>query len=164
MLGPVSISIPTLVIELVIFLGMVWAMQVLVFGPVRDKWAERDRLIQEGLAASSEGRDEAEEARLEVRKILQGARQESQQKIDTATTAGNQARDRLVAQATAEFRKLVDAARSEIAGERERSAEDLRSRIVDIALQAASAVTGESYNQPRVRELAATVVGREGLS
>lgn len=164
MLGPVSISVPTLVIELVIFLLMVWSMQALVFGPIRDKWAERDRLIQEGLAASSEGRDEAAHAREEVQRILREARREAQHMIDTVTAEGNRLQEELVAQATGEFRQRVDEARSEIAREREQSASALQSRIVDIALQAAAAVSGESYTQPRVRELAAAVVSREGLS
>lgn len=163
MLGPVSISVPTLLVEVVIFLAMVGAMQWLVFAPIRAKWAERDRLIAEGLAASSEGRDEVEQARLEVQRILGEARRTAQQEIDAATKAGNDAREDLVTQASARFRELVDAAQSEIAAERRRSAEALRDRIVDIALQAATTVTGQSYQEPRVRELAAAVVSREGL-
>ncbi|MGI8968859.1 MAG: ATP synthase F0 subunit B [Chloroflexota bacterium] len=163
MLGPVSISIPTLVVELVIFLLMVYAMQVLVFTPIREHWAERDRLIQEGLNASNEGRDEAEQAQQEVRRVLIEARQEAQRSIDSVTAEGNETRDELVSQATAEFRKQVDAARADISREREESAAALQGRIVDIALQAASSVTGQTYNEPRVRELAATVIQREGL-
>jgi F0F1-type ATP synthase membrane subunit b/b' len=51
MLGPVSISIPTLVVELVIFLATVWLMQTLVFEPIRVAWEQREKAIQEGLAA-----------------------------------------------------------------------------------------------------------------
>jgi F-type H+-transporting ATPase subunit b len=164
MLGPVSISVPTLVIELAIFLAMVWAMQTLVFGPIRAKWAERDRLIAEGLAASTEGRDDVEEARQEVQRLLGEARRAAQSEIDEATAAGGRAREQLVAQATEEFRRQVDEARAAIRRERDRSASELRNKIVDIALQAASAVTGQSYDQPQVRELAAAVVSREGLA
>src|SRR5436309_5300780 len=84
-LGPVSISLPTLVVELVIFLTTVFGMERLVFTPIRRAWAERDRLIQEGLAASSEGRDEAQHAREEVRRLLAEARGRAQQEIDAAT-------------------------------------------------------------------------------
>lgn len=163
-LGPVSISVPTLLIELVIFLAMVYAMETLVFNPVRAKWAERDRLIEEGLNASSGSRDEAAEAREEVRRILGEARRTAQGEIDAATGEGNRARDELIAQATAEFRRLVDEARQEITAEREQSAAALGDRIVDIALQAAGVVTGQQYSQTDMRELAAAVVSREGLS
>lgn len=163
MLGPVSISVPTLLIEVVIFLAMVGAMQSLVFGPIRAKWAERDRLIAEGLAASSTSRDEVEQARHELQRILGEARREAQQGIDATTKAGNEVRDELVAQASAKFRQLVAAAQKQISAERERSAAELRDRIADIALQAAATVTGQSYDQPRVRELAAAIVSREGL-
>jgi F-type H+-transporting ATPase subunit b len=164
MLGPVSISVPTLVIELVIFLLTVYMMERLVFSPIRAKWAERDRLIQEGLAASTEGRDEVEQARAEVMRILQEARREAQRQIDEVTAAGNRQRDELVTAASAEFRRQVEAAQQQIRAERERSASELRGRIVDIALEAARSVTGQSYAEPQVRELAAAVVSREGLS
>jgi len=159
MLGPVSISLPTLVIELFIFLATVGIMERLVFQPIREAWAERDRKIQEGLASSTEGRDEAERAAVEVREILGRARREAQAKIDEATTTGGEVRDKLVAQASEEFRRLVEKARAESA----RSRDTLQQRVVDIALLAASHVTGQSFDQPQVRELAATVVEREGL-
>jgi F-type H+-transporting ATPase subunit b len=161
--NPVSISVSTLVVEVVIFLLMVWAMESLVFNPIRTAWAERDRRIQEGLEASTESRDEAEHARQEVERTLLEARRQAQSDIDAATQAGDRARDELVAQATAEFRRLVDAARVDIGAERDRTAQALPDRIVDLALLAASHVTGQTYSEQRVRELAATVVSREGL-
>ncbi|HEX6508821.1 MAG TPA: F0F1 ATP synthase subunit B [Chloroflexota bacterium] len=163
MLGPVSISIPTLIVELVIFLGTVYLMEELVFHPIRRAWAERDRAIQEGLAASSNSQEEAQHASSEVQQVYTEARRRAQQEVDQATQRGNKVREELVARATAEFRRLLDEARQEIAAERERTAEALRQRIVDIALLAASRVTGKSYDEPQVRELAAAVVEREGL-
>lgn len=160
---PVSISVSTLVVELLIFLLMVYLMERLVFNPIRGAWAERDRRIQEGLAAATISREEAEEGRAEVRDILADARQQAQQAVDAATAKGDQIRDDLVAQATAEFRKLVEAAQGDISAQRGRTAEALQARIIDLSLLAAAHVTGQSYSEPRVRELAATVVSREGL-
>lgn len=163
MLGPVSISIPTMLLEAAIFLAMVWVMETLVFNPIRHAWAERDRLIQEGLAASTEGRDETEHARDEVRRLLTEARQEAQRQIDQATSTGERVRDETIARASAEFRRLLDEARIRITAQREQDARDLERRIVDVALEAARIVTGQSYDQPQVRDLAAAVVSREGL-
>jgi F-type H+-transporting ATPase subunit b len=146
---PVSISLSTLIVELVIFLGTVWFMELLVFRPIRTAWAERDRRIQEGLSASDQSRDEIKQARAEVQRILAEARHEAQQQIDAAVAAGARARDELVARATEEFRRELDAARQEIRTEREQAA--------------ASRVTGQSFDQPQVRELAASVVSQEGL-
>jgi F-type H+-transporting ATPase subunit b len=163
MLGPVSISVPTLVIELVIFLATVWLMETLVFEPIRRARAERERAIQEGLAASSDSQEEARKGAEEVQEVYADARRQAQQEVDAATQRGNKVREELVAQATAEFRRLLDAARGDIAADRERTAADLRRRIVDISLLAASKVTGQTFDQPQVRELASTVVEREGL-
>ena len=160
---PVSISVPTLLIEFVIFVATVVLMERLVFDPIRGAWRERDRRVQEGLAASGQSREEAEHARAEVQRILADARREAQSQIDRAVAEGGTTRDQLVAQATEEFRRLLDEARQQIAVERERTADALRGRIVDVALLAASHVTGKQFSDPQVRELAASVVQREGL-
>jgi F-type H+-transporting ATPase subunit b len=164
MLGPVSISIPTLVVELVIFLMTVFLMERLLFDPIRSAWAEREDLIREGLNASSSSREDMERAREEVKRILSDARRTAQTKIDRATEEGNRVRDEKLAAATAEFRRLLDQARAEIQREREEVASSLRQRVVDLALLAASRVTGQSFDKPEVRELAASVVEREGLN
>jgi F-type H+-transporting ATPase subunit b len=161
--NPVAPSLPTLVVELVIFLAMVWLMEAWVFNPIRRAWAERNRSIEEGLAASNQSRQAAERARTEVQDILADARRRAQAEIDRATSEGGRDRDELVSQATEEFRRLLDQARREIAAERDRSAAALRDRVVDIALLAATRVTGQTYERPEVRELAAAVVSREGL-
>jgi F-type H+-transporting ATPase subunit b len=163
MLGPVSISIPTLVVELVIFLATVWLMQTLVFEPIRIAREEREKAIQEGLAASSNSQEEAQRGAEQVREVFAEARRRAQSEIDAAAARGNTLREELVAQATEEFRRLLDAARAEIAQEREQSAARLRDRIVEISVLAATKVTGQTYEQPEVRELAAAVVEREGL-
>jgi F-type H+-transporting ATPase subunit b len=163
MLGPVSISIPTLVVELVIFLATVWLMQTLVFEPIRIAREEREKAIQEGLAASSNSQEEAQRGAEQVREVFADARRRAQAEVDAAAARGNGLREELVAQATEEFRRLLDAARAEIAQEREQSAAKLRDRIVEISVLAATKVTGQTYEQPEVRELAAAVVEREGL-
>jgi F-type H+-transporting ATPase subunit b len=162
-LGPVSISIPTLIVELVIFLATVWLMQTLVFEPIRIAREEREKAIQEGLAASSNSQEEAQRGAEQVREVFADARRRAQAEVDAAAARGNALREELVAQATEEFRRLLDAARAEIAQEREQSAAKLRDRIVEISVLAATKVTGQTYEQPEVRELAAAVVEREGL-
>jgi F-type H+-transporting ATPase subunit b len=163
MLGPVSISIPTIIVELVIFLVTVFMMERLVFDPIRTAWVERDRQIQEGLQASTGSHDEVVRAREEVQRILREARQSAQGHIDRATAEGNRVRDEQVAQASGEYRRMVDEARGRIASTRDRTAAGLQDRVVDLALLAASRVTGQTFDQPQVRELAAAVVQREGL-
>ncbi|MGH2449428.1 MAG: F0F1 ATP synthase subunit B [Chloroflexota bacterium] len=161
---PVSLSVPTLVIEAVIFLATVFILERWVFTPIRTVWAERERRVQEGLASAGESQEGAQEARAEVQRILNEARRRSAAQIEEATARANQTRDTLVARATEEFRGLVDEARGRIGAERERTAAALQDRVVDLALLAASQVTGQSYNQASVRQLAAAVVERESLT
>lgn len=159
---PISVSIPTLIIELLIFLAMVWLMERMVFTPIRQAWRERDAAVQAGLDASTMTRDEAEESRTEVSRILRDARQNAQTSIDAAIAEGDNVRAAKIEEATAEFQRLVDEARVQIQAEQAQAAAQLRQWVVDLALEAAARVSGQSYATPDVRELAAAVVGREG--
>ncbi len=161
---PISVSIPTLIIELLIFLGMVWLMERLVFTPIRKAWREREAAIQAGLEASSLTRDEAEESRAEVSRILREARQHAQVAIDSAIAEGDKVRAAKIGEATDEFQRLVTEARIEIQAEQAQAAAQLRQWVVDLALEAASRVSGQSYDSPEARDLAAAVVGQEGWS
>lgn len=158
---PVSISIPTMLIMVVILAGMVWLMEKLLFTPVRTAWREREQSIQSGIEASTSVRDEAAEAQEEVRRILADARRQAQQSIDEVTAEGSRLRDERVTEATAEFQRLVEEARQEIDAARAQAAAQLHDLVIDLALEAAAKVTGRSYNTPETRQLAATVVSRE---
>lgn len=160
---PVSVSVSTILVELLIFLVMVWVMEKLVFSPIRAAWAERNRRIEEGLAASTEGRDEIARARADVQRILSEARATAQGEVDAVVARAARVRDQLVQEATAEFNRLLQSAQAEIAQQRDQTAASLQDRVVDMALLAATRVTGQSYDEPQVRELAASVVNREGL-
>ncbi|HEV3312554.1 MAG TPA: F0F1 ATP synthase subunit B [Chloroflexota bacterium] len=158
---PISFSVPTLLVELGIFLGMVWLMELLVFNPVRNARREREANIQAGLEATTATRDEAAEAREEVRRILNQARREAQASLDEVTSEGARLRSERIREATEEFQRLLTAARIDIQAEQAQASAQLRDMVVDLAVEAASRVTGHSYATPETRELAASVVQRE---
>jgi F-type H+-transporting ATPase subunit b len=160
--NPIAISIPTLVIELILFLGMIWVLNRLVFNPIRSAWQRRQAEIEEGNRAALTAREEAEAARAEVVRILQEARAESQAAINAAMVEAERLRAQYIEEATAEFRRLVNEARAQIQAELEQASAQLRERIIDLALEAASRVTGRSYATPEVRQLAASIVREEG--
>jgi F-type H+-transporting ATPase subunit b len=162
--SPISFSVPTLVVELLIFLGMVWLMERFVFSPVRAAWREREERIQAGIEASTATRDEAIEAREEVRRILSEARREAQRSIDSVTKEGEELRTKQIEEATTEFQRLVNQARIEIQAEQAKASAQLRDQVIDLALEAASKIGGRSYDAPDTRELAASVVASGGLN
>ena len=161
--NPISISVSTLLIEVAIFLAMVWVMDRLVFTPIRTAWRERDDAIQAGIEASTSTRDEAEEARREVRRILSEARHEAQRTIDEVRGEGEQLRAQTIDGATAEFQRLVNEARVEIQAEQVQAATQLRDVVVDLALEAASKIAHKSIDDANARELAAAVVTQARL-
>jgi F-type H+-transporting ATPase subunit b len=162
--NPITVSIPTLIVELGLFLLMVYLMERLVFGPIRTASRERDATIQAGMQASTDTRHEAEQARDEVRRILTEGRRDAQRIIDGVMAEGQQLRARQIEQAQAEFNRLVDEARQQISAERLQAAAAMRDLIVDLSLQAASRVTGSDYASPQTRELAAAVVERQAVA
>jgi len=162
--NPNSISVPTLVVEAVIFLAMVWAMEKLVFSPIRQAWRERNAAIQTGLEASTATRDEAERGRQEVRRILSEARRQSQVALDGIRAEGEKIRSQNVEEATAEFQRLLTEARAQIRAEQSQALVELKDLVVDLALEAASKVTAQPISSPEARSVAAGVVGQAGLA
>lgn len=162
--NPIAISVPTLLIEVVIFLGMVFLLDRLVFDPIRKAWRERDALVQAGLQASTDTRLEAEEAHAEVRRILGDARRQAQKTFDEVSAEADRLRTEQLEQALAEFHRLVEEARVSIQAEQALAGEQMRNMVIDLALEAASRVTGRSYDIPEARQLAADVIARESLA
>lgn len=162
--NPISISLSTLVLEVVIFLVMVWLMERLVFNPIRTAWRERNQAIEAGLVASTATRDESEEARREVRRILSEARRDSQKSLDEARAEGELLRAQRVEEATAEFQRLVAEARVQIQAEHARAGAQLKHLVIDLALEAATKVVGQPVAAPEARQVAAAVVSRAGMT
>lgn len=110
--------------------------------PVQRVRHDRAATIQADKDAASLARSNAASASAEVDDQLAGVRSEAQAVIDEARAEAENERQRLITRAEREVNAMREVASSEIANERAEALASLRPQVADLAVGAASRVTG----------------------
>ncbi|HXY45529.1 MAG TPA: hypothetical protein VEH29_15185 [Acidimicrobiales bacterium] len=132
----------TSVLELFLFLAVLWFLANSVLPKLRQAMTEREGRQREQLQAAEVARSSALEADLERRRVLQGARAEARSIVDTARTEAELivAEHRQRAQHKREA--LLVEGRMVVASEKQRAMELLRERTDELGELAAARVLG----------------------
>jgi F-type H+-transporting ATPase subunit b len=128
----------------VIFLLALLPMWKFVFGPITAALDERDRKVDEALAAAERARREAEEQTAATRSELEKARAEAKAMVDEATSRAERQAEAELARARSEAERQLQQARQEIEAQKQKALEDIRREVVDLAVGSAAAVLGRS--------------------
>jgi F-type H+-transporting ATPase subunit b len=128
----------TLLIQVLTFATLVWAMKRLLWDPMMRQMAERRRQMADGETAAERGRRDIELAEQRARDIRAAARAKSAQVLAEADRIGAEIADTLKAQARTEAARLVQLARVEIEGEADRLRAELHVTADRLALAAAA--------------------------
>jgi F-type H+-transporting ATPase subunit b len=128
----------TLLVQVLTFALLVWAMKRLLWDPMMHQMAERTRCLAEGETAAERGRHDLELAERRAREIRAEAQAKSAQALAHAERVGAEIADTLKAQARTEAARLVQLARIEIDGEANRLRAELRVSADRLAAVAAA--------------------------
>lgn len=143
----------TLIGQSITFLVFVWFCWKFIWPPVIDAMRERQKAIAEGLAAAERAErdlelaqdratDQMRDAKAEAQKIIDQARHQATQMIETAK---NDAR--------AEGERLKEAQVAELEQEVNRAKEALRGQVASLALVGAERVLGATIDADRHSQL-----------
>jgi F-type H+-transporting ATPase subunit b len=113
----------------------------------------RERGIQEAIDEANRQREEAQRLMAEHREQLADARRQAQQMMGEGREAADRLRKELEQKARDESASILEAARREIARERDAAVEAVRREAVDVALAAASRILAERLDGQRDRQL-----------
>jgi F-type H+-transporting ATPase subunit b len=138
---------------LLIFLLLFFILRKYAFPPILSAVEAREKALEEAIEGAK--RDRAEAARLleEHRQQIEAARADAQKIIADARTAGDRVRTELVEQAHKQQREMLDRARQEIEGERDRAIAELRREAVDLAIAGATKVVEKNLDDQTNRRL-----------
>jgi len=136
-LKQLGIDPAVLTLQIIAFFILFWLLRRFLFRPVLAIMAEREKEIAAGLEAGE--RAKAELARIDQEKAqaLAEAREQGREQVRQAVREGEQARERIVAEAREEAQTLRQRAQQAIALERDEAELALRHQVVDLALMAA---------------------------
>jgi F-type H+-transporting ATPase subunit b len=130
----------TLIGQSIAFIFFVWFCMKYVWPPINAAIEERQKKIEEGLAASDQAeedlrlaRDKAtaqlKQAKVEAAEIIEQAKKRATQLVDEETKRGHEEREKIMAQGHAE-----------IEAERNRAKEDLRKQVSALAVLGAERI------------------------
>jgi F-type H+-transporting ATPase subunit b len=119
------------------------------FPPAAKALQERTNKIRGDIDSAEHDREEAAQLLADYRRQLSAAREESSQILDDARKTAEQLRRELQARAEEDASRMIERAREDIAGERERAISEIRREVGSLAVDLASRVIGESLDRER---------------
>ena len=136
----------TLIVQMVVFATLVFAVMKWIWPPLLTAMDERSRTIARGLAAAEKGEQELIEARSKADDIVREARERASQIIDHAQHAARELVEEAKGTATTEGGRIVAAAHEQIQLDTTRAKEGLRREVAGIAVGAASKLLGREID------------------
>jgi F-type H+-transporting ATPase subunit b len=128
----------TLIVQMVVFILLVWFTMKVVWPMILGPMEERDRKIAQGIADGEKGEKLLVEARGQADAIVREARERANQIIDHAQHRANELVEEAKGEASTEGARIVAAAQQQIQLDTTRAREDLRRAVAGIAVGAAS--------------------------
>jgi len=151
----------TLIGESITFFVFVWFCYKYIWPPMVNALEERRKKIADGLAAAEHGRHEQELAEERAKEILREAKDQAGEIINRAEKRAAEIVDEAKDDARAEGERLLTAARAEIGQEVNRAKEDLRGKVVSIAVAGAGRIlereVDESVHADLLNRMAAEI-------
>lgn len=148
-----GINVTWLIAQAVNFGLLLFILWTLAYKPVLKMLNDRKVKIQESLEYADKVKQDAAEQQKAFEQKLEATRREMQAATASAAQAGEKEKERILAEARAEARKLVDQAKEQIAYERKQMLAELRQDVVQLSMLAAQKVVRTSLDEQAQRAL-----------
>ncbi len=130
----------TLIIQLIVFLLLVWFTMSKIWPPIAAALDERAAKIREGLSAADKAKADLAAANLRVEQELSSARNDAAQRLADAERLAQSMIEEAKGKASEEGAKIVAAARSEAEQESTKAREALREQVASLAVKGAEQI------------------------
>ena len=136
----------TLIVQMIVFLILVWFTMKFVWPPITAALDERASKIAAGLSAADKAKSELTLANQRVEQQLSAARKDAAKRLADAERLGQQLVEEAKAKATEEGAKIVAAAKVEAAQESSKARDTLREQVAGLAVKGAEAILRREVN------------------
>ena len=130
----------TLIIQLIVFLLLVWFTMKMAWPPIAAALDERAAKIREGLSAADKAKAELATANKRIEQELSSARTDAAQRLADAERLAQSMIEEAKSRASEEGAKIVAAARSEAEQEATKARETLREQVAALAVRGAEQI------------------------
>ena len=136
----------TLIIQMIVFLILVWFTMTYVWPPITAALDERAKKIADGLSAADKAKSDLAQANQRVEAQLSAARTDAAKRLADAERLGQQLVEDAKARASDEGARIVAAARAEAEQESVKAREALRDQVAALAVKGAEAILRKEVN------------------
>lgn len=136
----------TLIIQMIVFLILVWFTMKFVWPPIANALDERATKIADGLAAADKAKSELSAANTRVEAELSKSRNETASLLADAERRAQTIIEQAKASATEEGSKIVAAARVEAEQQAVKARETLRDQVAALAVKGAEQILRKEVN------------------
>jgi F-type H+-transporting ATPase subunit b len=143
----------TLIVQMLVFATLVFAVMKWVWPVILGAMDERERRIAQGLAAAEKGEEALVEARGKADEIVREARERANQIIDHAQHRANDLVEQAKGTASSEGARLIAAAQQQIELDTTHARESLRREVAGIAVEAAAKLLGREIDAKKHADL-----------
>ena len=141
---------------LIIFLFLFFILSRYAFKPITAAVEARAKALEDATAAAKADREAAAALLAEHRSQIEGARAEAQKMIVEGRQVGEKIRADMIEETRAQQQDMLERARREIEGEKQRAIADLRREAVDLAIAGAGKVIEKNLDADSNRRIVET--------
>ncbi|HET9732408.1 MAG TPA: F0F1 ATP synthase subunit B [Acidimicrobiales bacterium] len=143
----------TFVVELIIFLIILWFLGKYVVPRLRTTMDERQETLRRALEDAEEARERHQQAEEEYRRSMEQARAEARRLVDEAKAFSDQMRADAHGRAETEYRSIIERAQADIDSRARQASEELRAQLSDLVMVVVEKVVGEALDVQAQRNL-----------
>jgi F-type H+-transporting ATPase subunit b len=136
----------TLIIQIIVFLGLVLFTMKFVWPPLVQALDERASKIADGLSAADKAKQELTQANKRVEAQLSEARQDATQRLADAERLAHSLVEEAKARAAQEAAKIIASAQAEAAAATTQAREALRNQVAALAVKGAEQILRKEVN------------------
>ena len=152
-LADLGINLPVLVAQIINVAILFGLLYLVAYKPIMRMLDERSRRIKESMKQADDIKEQAAHAEEEVKKQLENAGREGQERIAQAVQVGEEVKQKAQQEARQEAETLITRARTEIQRERDEAIGELRKEVADLTILAAGKVIDRSLDKEAHRQL-----------
>jgi F-type H+-transporting ATPase subunit b len=139
--------------QMAAFVLLIWFVNKVLWGPLTQLLAARQKRIADGLAAADKGKHELEMSEKRAKEQLHEAKVKSAEILAQSEKRASEIVEEAKADARAEGERLLIAAKAEIEQEVNRAREQLRAQVAGIAAAGAGKILKREVNQQAHNDL-----------
>ncbi|MDX6513280.1 MAG: F-type H+-transporting ATPase subunit b [Gaiellaceae bacterium] len=138
---------------IVCFLICLFVLKRYAFGPIQKMIDDRRERIRRAIEEADEARAEARRLLEEHRSLIGQARNEAEDILAEARRIAEAQRERVKEETEADRQRRLEETRRQIEAETARALEQIRAEVADLAIEAASKVTGRALDRDDHKQL-----------